>query len=148
MATVESEGAALVGGAAAAAACGDSRVATVCADNMPAKRSAARVSCSGDETGAQFRRLEREHGAEADLIVVETEYVNRAVILPVQIITANRPESSDHHVERGLDKVIVVVSISIEAAERAEVVGVLIADIEADVSSLEETLACSECDGG
>ena len=149
MATLESEGAALVGGAAAAAACGDSRLEMLCADNVPAKRSVASARSSGCAAApAQFRRLECEHGAEADLIVVETEYVNRAVILPMQIIAAHGPESSDHHVKGRLDKVIIVVSIGVEAADRAEVIGVLIADIETEISSLKETLACSKCDRG
>src|SRR5256712_10944028 len=120
MATLESEGATFVGGeAAAASGCGDWLVETICADDLAAKRSAARENSSScDQAREQFRRLECEHGAEADLIVLETECNNRNVILPEQIITANPPEPSDHQRHRGSQQVIIAVSISVEPADR------------------------------
>ena len=74
-------------------------------------------------------------------MVIETEGLGRAVILPVQIITAECPKSSDGKIERRFDEVIIVAATRGDAVHGAEVVGVLVSSRDGNIKSLQKTLA-------
>src|SRR3989442_14480894 len=77
---------------------GDSFVATICAPSVPGRDAAdtrpiRNNSCQCANAGSC--RLKREHRSKSNLIIGETECIDRTLILSMQIIRTNRPESSD-----------------------------------------------------
>jgi chromosome condensin MukBEF MukE localization factor len=84
--------------------------------------------------------LEHESSSEASLVIFEAEWLERAVILAVQIITADEPKSSDAKIQRRFDKDVVVVSVRNEPIHRAEVMIVLITGSHADKEALQKAL--------
>jgi SpoVK/Ycf46/Vps4 family AAA+-type ATPase len=87
-----------------------------------------------------LRGLKREDRANSDLIIVKSEPVVRTFTLPVQIIATDRPESSDHYIQRRLDEVIIVRAVRADKTDRAEIIRVLIADVQTEVGALKYAL--------
>jgi hypothetical protein len=66
---------------------------------------------------------------KAVLIIFKPKNLRRAVVLPMHIVNAGKPEVRDFSIKRRLDKIIVVVPVRARAVDGVEVAQVWVADV-------------------
>ncbi len=122
-----------------------------CPSKMPGRSKIASTIGSHRQrplARSQFRPgLKSNRGPNADLIIIETEKIDRAEVLAVEIIDTGTPISGDQHVKRRFDKIVVIIPRCVHSPDRAEIIVVLIPSCETEVNTLEQTLLNAKHDG-
>ena len=97
---------------------------------------------------SRFRpALKSNRSSNTDLIIIETEKIDRAEVLAVEIIDTGTPISGDQHVKRRFDKIVVIIPRCTHSIERVEIIVVFIPGCDTEVKALEQTLPNAEHDG-
>ena len=72
---------------------------------------------------SRFRpALKSNRSSNTDLIIIETEKIDRTEVLAVEIIDTGAPISGDQHVKRRFDKIVVIIPRCTHSIERVEII--------------------------
>ena len=91
--------------------------------------------------------LKSNRSSNTDLIIIETEKIDRAEVLAVEIIDTGAPIPSDQHIKGRFDKIVVIIPRCAHPIDRVEIIVVFIPGCDTEVKALEQTLPNAEHDG-
>src|SRR5213076_114344 len=84
--------------------------------------------------------LKPDRSPDAHLIIIETEEILVAAVLAVQVINPGAQPPGNQHVNRRLDKPVIIIPRRTDVVLSSEVIRVFIAATQAEVKAVEQTL--------
>src|SRR5204863_1866748 len=116
----------------------------ICANRKPGSNENASAVSKHRQCGPVRRRfkplLKSERSPNANLIIIEAEKIDVAVVLAVEVIGADAEPPRDQHVNGGFDKEVIVVPRCIHSAGRGEIIRILIPASQTEVHTPEQAL--------